>query len=57
MDGVAGTAAGGIDDVSRILQLATAQNLDMAKKLLKATVETALAGSEMGKGGAIDVSA
>jgi hypothetical protein len=57
MDGVAGTAASGIDDVSRILQMVTAENLDMAKKLMTATVETALAGSEAGKGGAIDVSA
>jgi hypothetical protein len=57
MDGIAGMAANGVDDVNRILQMATAENIDMAKKLLKMTVESALAGSELGKGGAIDVSA
>jgi hypothetical protein len=57
MDGVAGTAVSGVDDLNRILQMATAKNIDMAKKLVKFTLETALAGSELGKGGAIDVSA
>jgi hypothetical protein len=57
MDGVAGTAANGIEDVNRILQLASAENIDLAKKLMKVTVETALQGSEAGKGGAVDVSA
>jgi hypothetical protein len=56
MDGVSGAAAGQIDDVNRILELATAQNLELAKKLLKASVEAAV-GSELGKGEAIDVSA
>jgi hypothetical protein len=57
MDGVAGTAANGIDDVNRILQMATAENIDLAKKMVKVSVETALQGSEAGKGGAVDVSA
>jgi len=56
MDG-AGTVASGIDDVNRILQIASAENIDMAKKLMKVTVETALQGNEAGKGAAIDVSA
>jgi hypothetical protein len=57
MDGVAATAAGGVDDVTRILQMAAAANIDMAKKLLKVTVEMALQGREAGKGAMIDVSA
>jgi hypothetical protein len=56
MDGVTGTAAGSIDEVNKILQLATAENLDLAKKLVTATVEAAVS-SEVGKGGAVDVSA
>jgi hypothetical protein len=61
MDGIAGSttvgAAGGVDDVNRILQLATAENIDLAKKMVKVTVETALKSNEAGKGGAVDVSA
>jgi hypothetical protein len=62
MDGVAGTtdvgaATGDAGDVNRILQMATAENIDLANKMLKVTVETALQGSETGKGGAVDVSA
>jgi hypothetical protein len=57
MDGVAATAAGGVDDVSQILQMAVTANIDMAKKLMKVTVEMALQGSEAGKGAMIDVSA
>jgi hypothetical protein len=57
MDGVANAAATGVDDVNRILQMATAENIDLANKMLKVTVEMALKGSETGKGGAVDVSA
>jgi hypothetical protein len=56
MDGIATVAANPVDDVNRILQMATDQNLDLAKKMVKVAVETAVAG-EAGKGQAIDVSA
>ena len=57
MDGITGAAASGaVSDVGRILEMVTAANIDLAKKMLQVTVETALQGSEAGKGGAIDVS-
>jgi hypothetical protein len=57
MDGVTGPAAGGVDEVNQILQVATAENIKLADKMMKVTVETALQGSEMGKGAAIDATA
>ena len=42
MDGALGTEAGSIDEVNRILQLASAQTLDLAKKLVKVAVEQAV---------------
>ena len=59
MDGTASAAAasGAAGDVNRILQMATAETIDLANKMVKVTVETALQGSEAGKGGAVDVSA
>ena len=57
MDGITGAAASGaVSDVGRILEMATAANIDLSRKMLQVTVETALQGSEAGKGGAIDVS-
>jgi hypothetical protein len=55
MDGITGTAASP-DNVNRILQMATDQNLALDRKLMKATVEVAV-GVETGKGGAVDVGA
>ena len=58
MDGVTGPAAGGAaGDVNQILQMVTAENMKLADKMMKVTVETALQGSEMGKGAAIDATA
>jgi hypothetical protein len=57
MDGVTGAAASGVDDVNQILQVATAENIKLADKMMKVTIETALQGSEMGKGAAIDATA
>ncbi len=56
MDGTTGTAAASIQDVNKILEMATAQAMDMDKKLVRLAVETAV-GAETGKGGAMDVSA
>lgn len=55
MDGTAG--AGGVNDVTRILQIATAENINMDNKLVKVAVETSVQGSELGKGAAVDTSA
>lgn len=57
MDGPTAAAANSIRDVSQILKMATAANLDMAKKLLKVNVEAAVKGSETGKGNVVDISA
>ena len=55
MDPVNGT--NGVADVSQILQMATAKNLELAKKMVAYTVETAMQGAETGKGAAVDVAA
>jgi hypothetical protein len=56
MDGALETVAGAIDNVNRILEIATVENLELAKKMIQVNAETAL-GSEVGKGGAADYSA
>jgi hypothetical protein len=55
MDTVKG--ANGVADVTQILQMATAKNLELAKKMVAYNVETAMQGAESGKGAAVDVTA
>ncbi len=56
MDGITGPTANPVDDVNRILQIATSETIDQSKKLMRLAVETSV-GCETGKGAAVDVSA
>ena len=52
----AAVSARSIEAVNQILQMANAQSIEAAEKLMKVSVEMSL-GAEVGKGAAVDVSA
>jgi hypothetical protein len=53
MDGVTNNVAQTIEAVNQVLQTATAANIDLDKKLLRANAEMAV-GRELGKGQGVD---
>jgi hypothetical protein len=53
MDRIAANVSQSIDALNQILQNATSANIDLDKKLLKATTEMSV-GAELGKGQNID---
>lgn len=53
MDGIANNVAQSVEAVNQILQTATQANIDLDKKMLRATAEMAI-GRELGKGQSVD---